>query len=296
MKKFYVFDVSNLFYRGIYGSQLTTSEGRPVQGLHGFIQISQGIIKDHKPDYMLFALEGGNQLRKSIDPNYKANRPPLEEDIKWQKDLLPELISAMGYPSWSSRGFEADDVINAMVKLGQKQNLEVVIVSSDKDFNCLLGENVSMYNLGADKYVTSQSVLEKYGITTNQFQDYLAIVGDTADNIKGVSGVGPKGAAQALQSFGTLENIYNNIGALKPSLAKKFSNSIEDVKLARRLVALHWPSDIPEDLDVTQFAYGEVNADKLKPLLRMLEFRDFEKIFFGAQILILNGIEFGTRK
>lgn len=296
MKKFYIFDVSNLFYRGVYSPQLTTSDGHPVQGLHGFIQISQGIIKDHKPDYMMFALEGGNSLRKSIDPNYKANRPALEESIKWQKDILPSLISAMGYPSWTSIGFEADDVINAMVKLGERQGVEVVIVSSDKDFNCLLGDNVSMYNLGTEKYITKQHVLEKYGITSDQFQDYLAIVGDTADNIKGVSGIGPKGAAQALQSFGTLENIYNNLNLLKPSVANKFIQSTDDVKLAKKLVELHWPIDIPKDLQISQFVYNGVNAETLKPILRMLEFKDFEKILLGSQVIILNGIEFGTRK
>jgi len=294
--RFYIFDTSNLFHRAFWGNdRLATSDGFPTQGLHGFIQIVNGLMRDHKPDLVAFAMEGGESLRKVMDPQYKANRQELPDDLKLQLKMLPELMNAMGYPAFKSSGYEADDIIATLARLGESMDLDVVIVSSDKDFCQLVSDKVLIYNIAKEQMVDANAVVLKYGISPTQFLDYLSIVGDTSDNIKGVQGIGPKGAVDLLSSYGTLDNIYLNVKTIKGSKQGKLLASRDDVYKAKSLINF-MPVNLQLDL-LKDCVYNGPRRDELRSLFRKLEFRELEIALLGAaEVINVDGTDIGVRK
>jgi DNA polymerase-1 len=294
--KLYVFDTQNIFYRAFYAPEgLTTSYGMPVQGLHGLVRTIHGIMRDHKPDLIAFALEGGGQsLRKTIEPTYKANRTEPPDELKVQLQVLPELLEALGYPTVKFPGYEADDTIAALAKCATAQGLETVIVSSDKDFCQLINQSVKMFNITKNAMVDENDVLVRYGVTPSQFLDFLSIVGDTADNIKGVKGIGEVGAAKLLAEFGSLDMIYKNIGMIKGANQKKLIASQAEVQLAKKLVSFFDPG-LHADLSVW-CKYNGPNVEKTRALFRRLEFKELETMILGAQVTSVGGVEIGVRR
>jgi len=295
--KLYIFDTQNIFYRSFYAPEgLTTSYGMPVQGLHGLVRMVHSIMRDHKPDLVAFAMEGGGQnLRKNLDPTYKANRTEPPDDLKIQIQILPELMEAMGYPTVKYEGYEADDTIASLCKKATEQGIHSVIVSSDKDFCQLISPTVTMFNISKGELIDPIAVEMRYGVTPKQFLDYLSIVGDTADNIKGVKGIGDKGAAKLLGEFGTLESIYQNIGLVKGANQAKLKASEKDVFLAKKLVSfLETPMG---EVDLKLWCkYGGPRVEQARALFRRLEFRELETMLLGGQTVQVGGVEIGVRK
>lgn len=295
--KLYIFDTQNIFYRAFYAPEgLTTSYGLPVQGLHGLVRTVFSMMRDHKPDFVAFAMEGGGtNLRKNLDPTYKANRTEPPDELKAQLAILPELMEAMGYPTVRYPGYEADDTIAALTKKAGEQGLETVIVSSDKDFCQLINDKVKMFNVSKNEMVDEQAVYLRYGVTTAQFLDYLSIVGDAADNIKGVKGIGEKGAVKLLTEFRTLENVYKNLPMIKGANKDKLIASHTEVFLAKQLVSF-LPVPMGEvDLKVW-CKYGGPRVEQTRALFRRLEFKELETMVLGAQITVVGGVEIGVRR
>lgn len=298
MKKLLVIDVSNMIYRSFFGSDpLTTSYGLPVQGLHGFVRGMNAVMRDHKPDYVALALEGGGEnFRKAIDPNYKANRSEVNEDLKKQLEILPRLIDALGYKTFKAEGFEADDVIGGLTSaiLYHTQDIEVGIASSDKDFAQLLTDNrVSLVDLMKGVQLRNGDVFGKYGVNPGQFVDYLAIVGDTADNIKGVEGVGPKGAVKLLNEFGTLEGIYKNVDSIKGATKDKLVASKNNAFLAQKLAKIE--TNVPLSFQLTDLEYKGPNVEELRKIFKELEFRELEATMLGTGVNLVGGVAIGVR-
>lgn len=297
MEKLLIVDVSNLFFRSYYGSEpLITSYGMPVQALHGFVRGMNAIIRDHKPEYIALALEGyGPSFRKTIEPLYKANRSQLEDNLKKQLQLLPKLIDALGYKSYKSDGFEADDVIGTIAKKASllSPDMAIFIVSSDKDFAQLVDNQINLLDLMKNKRIKSEDVLNRYGISPSQFVDYLAIVGDSSDNIKGVDGIGPKGASKLLKQYGTLENIYANIREIKGSTHKKLAESSAVSAKAKILAQIK--TDVPLEFVLLDTVYKGPKIEELRKIFRELEFRELEATMLGSQVQLVNGIAIGVR-
>ncbi len=290
-----IFDVSNIFYRGFYANNLTTSYGLPVNGLHGFLRIVHSIYRDHRPELIAFAMEGGGvSKRKQIYPLYKANRDEAPEDLKIQLEILPTLMHVFGYPTFKFDEYEADDTINSLVKRALQYGLEPIIVSSDKDFCQLVQGPVKMYNVGKQLMVTEQDVEKLYNIKASNFIDYLAIVGDTSDNIQGVKGIGPKGAEKLLAEYGSLDGIYANIENIKGANQKKLIESREQVYKAKELVTF---MDVPfvADLQTVCNWAGPRRVECLE-FLRKYEFREIEHMVFGSQIMNVGGVDIGVRR
>jgi DNA polymerase-1 len=299
-QKLFIFDVSNIFYRAFYGNDaLTTSYGMPVGGLHGFVKTVQGIMRDGKPDLIAFALEGeGESLRKNIDPEYKGNRSEPPEELLAQKKMLPELLAALKYPMFSAAGYEADDAIATLTDLAVDQDLAVTIVSSDKDFSQLIDDElkVRMFNVSKNELVTEKGVYERYGVTTHQFRDYLAIVGDASDNIKGVKGIGEKGAAELIKMYGSLDNIYANLQFIKGAKKDKLIASREEVYKAQKLISFMKIQDAHVDLRAV-CSYAGPDVDVARALFKRLEFRELETTLLPApQTVVMGGVELGVRK
>lgn len=295
--KLFIFDVSNIFYRAFWGSdKLSTSHGFPTQGLHGFVRMIQSILRDHRPDLVAFAMEGGGDSpRKQIEPLYKANRSEIPQDLKLQLESLPDLMHVMGYPTFKFAGFEADDTIATLVKKALEQGLEPVIVSSDKDFMQLLTPPVKMLHVAKNEMMGHQEVFAKYGIMPEQFIDYLAIVGDTSDNIKGVKGIGEKGAQKLISQWGSLDNVYLNINSNTESTVKKLVASKDDVYKAKQLIGF---LEVPMVADLrTVCNWAGPRRAEARELFRRWEFRDLEQMVLGAtEVVSVGGVEIGVRR
>ena len=283
MKKLYLVDVSAMFFRAFYAVRmLTNSKGMPTNAIYGFLSMSVKLLKDVKPDYMVYCYDQpGPSFRKEIDENYKANRGETPEELIPQIPYIKQLTELLGIPGIGKEHYEADDVIGSLTQFGLKNKLEVVIVSGDKDFAQLINDKVIMFDTMTDKKYDVEGVMEKWGVRPDQFIDYLAITGDSSDNIPGVKGIGPKGAQKLLGQFDSLDGIYENINLIKtPSQVKKLEESKENAYLSQKLVEIVKDLDLASSLD--DVSLKPIDNDALSEVLDELEFHSFKKNLLGA--------------
>ena len=282
MKKLYLVDVSAMFFRAFYAVRmLTNSKGMPTNAIYGFLSMSVKLLKDVNPDYMVYCYDQpGPSFRKEIDENYKANRGATPEELLPQIPYIKQLTELLGIPGIGLERYEADDVIGSLVQFGLKNKLEVVIVSGDKDFAQLIGDKVSMYDTMKDVVYDVEKVMEKWGVRPDQFIDYLAITGDSSDNIPGVKGIGPKGAQKLLNKFESLDGIYENINLIKtPSQVKKLEESKDSAYLSQKLVEIVKDLDLVKSLE--EISLKPINGEGLEEILDELEFQTFKKNLLG---------------
>lgn len=282
MKKLYLVDVSSMFFRAFYAiRQLSNSKGMPTNAVYGFLSMIVKLQKDKNPDYMAFCFDRPEpSFRKDIYGEYKANRSEMPEELIPQIPYIKKLTEAMGIPQFEQAGYEADDFIGSLTNFGLKNNLEVVIVSGDKDFCQLINDHVFMYDTMKNTLTDRAAVIEKYGLPPEHFIDYLALTGDSSDNIPGVKGVGPKGAQKLIEQFKTIEGIYENLEDVKnPGLKLKLSESHEMAKLSKHLVTI--VQDIKMDITLKDLERKEIHKADLDQLLSELEFHTFKKTLVG---------------
>ncbi|MCB9072080.1 MAG: DNA polymerase I [Bdellovibrionaceae bacterium] len=278
MKKLYLVDVSSMFFRAYYAVRpLSTSQGLPTNAIYGFLSMVVKLLKEIKPDYVAFCFDRPEpSFRKDIYEEYKANRSEMPEDLVPQVPYIKKLTEALGIPMFEQAGFEADDIIGTLAQLHKNHKLDVVIVSGDKDFSQLINKHVTMLDTMKDKLFDEKEVKEKWGVTPQQFIDYLAITGDTSDNIPGVRGVGPKGAEKLLAEYKDLEDIYAHIEDIKnPNIQKKLLESKEMAFTSKILVTIKTDMKLTEDLQDLKLRGAD--EKKLAPLLQELEFESFKK-------------------
>lgn len=283
MKKLYLVDVSSMFFRAFYAVRmLSNSQGMPTNAIYGFLAMSVKLLKDVKPDYLVYCYDQpGPSFRKDLYEEYKANRGETPEELVPQIPYIKKLTELMGIPGIGKENYEADDVIGSLARFGQDNKLEVVIVSGDKDFAQLINEKVTMYDTMKDVRYDPAGVLEKWGVRPDQFIDYLAICGDSSDNIPGVKGIGPKGAQKLLGKFETLDGIYENIEIVHtPSHVKKLTENKSQAYLSKKLVEIVQDLDLVKDLN--DISLKPIDSDKLAEVLDELEFSSFKKNLLGA--------------
>ena len=268
MKKLTIIDTFGLFFRNYYAlPYLKSKKGFPTGLLTGFINFIATIEKEHDSDYLLFALDSKEKtIRKELDPNYKANRSALPEDLLTQLPVAIELIKKMGFKTLEIPRYEADDIIATVAKDAHEKGIEVEIVSSDKDLYQLVDDSgIIVYGPIEKIYIDEQGCFDKFGVKPTQIVDYLAIVGDSADNIPGVKGIGSKGAKKLLSEFSSLKEIYNNIDNISNKRSQKLlQESQKNAFLSYALATLHY--DIIEKID-----YDEYRFPKDNPLLKIEE-------------------------
>ena len=278
MKKLAIIDGKSVFYRGYYAMpNLSTSNGTPTGGVFGFVSLSIELIKKLKPDYVAVAWDkkGTNiQKRKDIYPEYKAGRKPAPPDFYEQIPILHELLNAFGWPLYEIDGYEADDIMATFSREASEKGISTDLITSDLDALQALGPNVQVYALknglsNLEKFDV-KSFEEKYGIKVNQFLDYKSLVGDSSDNIPGVAGIGKKTAAMLLEEYGTLENIYNNLNNIKPTIAKKLEANKNNAFMSKKVATLFF--DVPINLDWAVADINDINLQKVAQILKKLEF------------------------
>jgi DNA polymerase-1 len=251
-----IIDTFGFFFRSFYAlPPLKNKQGFPTGLLTGFINFIASLHKDHSSDYLIFALDAkGPSFRAEIDPNYKANRSPAPEELTVQLPIAIEWIEKMGYKSLSMSGYEADDMIASVVRAAREHGFLVRVVSHDKDLYQLIDDDrVVLVDAISKKVMNERHCEEKYGVHPRQFIDYQSLIGDTADNVPGVKGIGKVTAQKLLSQFGTLDTLYGRIDEVTPVRIKGLLETYrDDAFRSRELVRLK--NDLFENLDFSEFA------------------------------------------
>ena len=252
MKKIYLIDSMAYIFRSFYAiRQMNASDGTPTNALFGFIKSMEKILKDFDPQYIVAVFDAGSKtFRNDIYPEYKTNRKECPEDLKPQFDLVKQYLKMRGIPLVIKEGFEADDLIGTLATKAKENNFQAVICSGDKDMMQLVEKNILMCQTHKENLmVDTEKVKEILGVRATQVIDYLAIVGDSSDNIPGLPGIGAKGASDLLERFGNLDVILASANQLKGKrqieavtlhsdkahLSKKLATIVCDVPLKEKL-------------------------------------------------------------
>jgi DNA polymerase-1 len=270
----YLIDGSSYIFRAFFGirQNLTTSKGMPTNALYGFTTMLQKVIRDEAPDYVMVAFDSKEKtFRHEWYPDYKANRDTPPEELQQQFPFFEPLVQAHNIVSIRQPGFEADDIIGTLAKLGDQKGMQVTIVSGDKDMMQLIGPNVTMLDTMKGKRFGHEEVIEKFGVVPDQVIEVMGLMGDSSDNIPGVKGVGPKTATDLIQKFGSIAGIYENLdGIEKAKLRDKLEQDREKALLSLKLVIINTDMDLACKLD--DMKTQEPDQDKLTELFTEWEF------------------------
>ena len=277
-KKIFLIDGSSYLYRAFHAMPpLTTSTGLPTGAVKGVTNMLRNLRKENPDSHYLSIFDAkGKNFRHDIYADYKANRPPMPEDLREQLSPLKEICNAMGMPVIEIPKVEADDVIATLAVMGSKQGMHIVISSLDKDLMQLVEDPlVKMMNTMNNKIYDVAGVEEKFGVHPNQIVDYLAIVGDTSDNIPGVPKVGPKTAVKWLSEFRTLQGIIDNADSLTGVVGQNFRDSIPE--LDRNIALVTLKKDVDLKVSFEGLLKSEENQEELNKLFTSLEFKTWIK-------------------
>ena len=277
-KKIFLIDGSSYLYRAFHAMPpLTTSTGLPTGAVKGVTNMLRNLRKENPDSYYLSVFDAkGKNFRHDIYKDYKANRPPMPEDLREQLSPLKEICNAMGMPVIEIPGVEADDVIATLAVMGSKQGIPMIISSLDKDLMQLVEDPlVKMMNTMNNQIYDVAGVEKKFGVHPEQIIDYLALVGDTSDNIPGVPKVGPKTAVKWLTAYKTLKGIIDNSDSLTGVVGQNFRDSIPNLDRNVELVTLKKDVDLKVSLE--SLLEAKENQEELNKLFSSLEFKTWIK-------------------
>lgn len=279
-KRLFLIDAYALIYKYYYafmGRPMRNRDGMNTSVVFGFTKFLRDILKREKPDLIGVAFDPpGGSFRGEIFPEYKANRPPTPEDIKLSVPYVKRLLEAMCIPILEVKGYEADDVIGTLAKLGAKAGYEVFMVTPDKDYGQLVDEKCKIYTQkGEDIIIVDRAAIEaKYGFEDPVLvRDMLALWGDASDNIPGVPGIGEKGACKLVKAYGTVENILENVESIGGKTGKNIAEWGDKLRLAKELTTICL--DVPIAFDESALTMCCPNYTLLKGLYVELNFSSF---------------------
>ncbi|RJP59571.1 MAG: DNA polymerase I [Ignavibacteriales bacterium] len=281
-KKFVIIDAMALAYKAYFAfinRPLKTKSGESTSAVYGFINQVFKIIDDTQPDYIAVAFDSKEKtFRHDKYEKYKSSREAMPEDMIPQIGRIREVIEAFKMPLYIKSGFEADDLIGTAVKKAAEAGLEAFAITPDKDYMQLITDDVKIIKPGksTDEIVIfdKQKVKEVYGFEPIQMIDYLALIGDSSDDIPGVAGIGPKTAQPLIEQFGSVENIYENIGIIdKAGLRKKLEEGKENAFISKELATIVTDVDFEFNLEDAKFC--EPDYERLTKLFVELEFKNF---------------------
>jgi len=283
-------DGSSYLYRAFHAlPPLSTSTGQPTGAVRGVANMLRKMIKDYQPDYIGVIFDAkGKTFRDEMFEQYKANRPPMPDDLRAQVEPLHALIRAMGLPLIVEDGVEADDVIGTFARRLAAEGRPVIISTGDKDMAQLVDEHVTLVNTMTDTVMDPAGVVKKFGIPPSLIIDYLALMGDKVDNIPGVPGVGEKTALALIQGLGSLENIYANlekVAELDFRGAKKMPEKLAEHRdmafMSYKLATIKTDCELKETLEDLRPA--EQDREALEQMFRELEFKSWLNEVQGSE-------------
>ncbi|HXV13395.1 MAG TPA: 5'-3' exonuclease H3TH domain-containing protein, partial [Candidatus Krumholzibacteria bacterium] len=284
----FLVDGHALAYRAYFafaGTPLSNSRGEETGAVYGFVNTLLSIIVKHKPEQLVVAFDSLEPtFRHERFEAYKAHRPRMPEGLIRQLPVIFEAVDAMGIPRLQAPGYEADDII-ATLAHRFRERVPVAIVSGDKDLLQLVDERVHVIRPGKGAVLENEldpaGLEEKTGLRAGQFIDYLALVGDTSDNVPGVRGIGEKTATELLQRFGSLDEIYRRLDEIeKPSVRARLEEGRDAALESRELVRLR--DDVPLEVSLLDLARGDHRTPAFAAILHRLEFKRMHDQMFGA--------------
>ena len=284
-KRLFIVDGYAILYRAHFAlirNPLVTSYGLHTSALYGFINQILKLIKSESPEYLVCAFDSKEKtFRHDMYDDYKANRPPMPEELQTQLPHLWEILEIMNIPVLKKPGVEADDIIGTIAVDADKQGLKTFIVSGDKDFMQLINNHISMYSPGTRKsptpiIYTPEKVEEKWGIPPNKIIDLLGLMGDSADNIPGVAGVGEKTAVKLLKKYGSLESALENADNItNKRVHNGLKEGVENAKLSKELATIL--TDVKLGLEIKDLKIKKMDVDLTVRKFTSLEFHAFVK-------------------
>ena len=280
----YLLDGHALAYRTYFAltrgaNSFTTHQGEPTAGVYGFTSVLLRILEQDRPDYLAVAFDIGRTFRDDIFPEYKGTRAKMPDDLRPQIERIRQLVDAFNIPRLELEGYEADDILGSVARWAAAQGLAVKIITGDRDLLQLVTErivvNLPGKSLGDAKDYRPADVLEYLGVHPDQVVDYKALTGDKSDNIPGVPGIGDKTAVNLLQSYHTLEGVYQHLSELSEGVRKKLEAGRESADLSRLLATIVTDLQIPLDLEMARCE--QFDPQRVEDLFRELEFRTLLK-------------------
>jgi DNA polymerase-1 len=274
-KTLYIIDGHAQIYRAYFAPfrTLNAPSGEPTRATHVFCQMLLNMLRDRRPDYLVMVLDADERklLRRQIYPNYKAHRDPPPEDLAPQEDRIISVLAAAGVPMLRREGFEADDIIATLVKRLASQELDIFVVSRDKDLDQLLRDGVSLYDPMKDEVITADGLFELKGWRPEQAVEAQILTGDSVDNVPGVPGIGPKTAAKLLQQYATAAGVVAHADELTPKQRENVLAFAPHMDLTRELVTLR--TDVPIDFDLAAAECARFDWRRVRPIFAELGLR-----------------------
>jgi DNA polymerase-1 len=297
--RLYLIDGSSQMYRAYHAIRgLTGPDGKSTNAVYGFVTMLRKLIADHQPQYIAASFDlAGPTFRSELATDYKANRAPMPGDLAEQIPWVHEACEAMGVPILTSKRYEADDVIGTLAAKAAAADFEVAIVTGDKDFFQLVHDGIKVYNPKEEgTWYDADGVREKFGVTPVQIVDVLALMGDSIDNIKGVPGIGEKGARELIAAYGTLEALLERASEVTN---KRYREGLlahaEDARQSRELARIR--TDVPVEFEPESMRYRGASQQRCFELFSRLGFRSLVMDFaptaqtVGKDYLVVETLE-----
>lgn len=276
----YLIDGSAYIYRAYHAIRnLANSKGLPTNAAFGFARMLIKLIEDRSPEYVAMFFDAkGPTFRHEIYRDYKANRPPMPEDLSIQIPYIKEITHGFNIPVIEMQGFEADDLIGTFRYQAEKAGFFVVMVTGDKDFVQLVTDNAVIWDPMKEKTIDINTIREDFGVEPYQMIDVMGLSGDAADNIPGVPGIGPKTALSLIKTFGSVERLYERVHTITKK--KQHENLVqykEQAFMSKKLVKIN--IDVPFPFNPENFKYKTPDNTRLSKLFKNLEFRQLQQAF-----------------
>ena len=285
MKKeaIYLVDGSSYIYRAYHAIRhLSNSKGLPTNASFGFTRMFLKLLEDRQPSYLAVIFDAkGPTFRHEIYKAYKANRPPMPEDLSVQIPYIKQIVRGFNVPSLEFDHYEADDIIGTIAENAIHQGYKMVIVTGDKDFKQLISHSASLWDPMKDRFVDYERFKEEHSIEPQQWIDVLGLSGDASDNIPGVPGIGEKTAIKLVKEFGTLDRLLENLDQIPQNkMRENLVVHADQARLSRKLVTID--TNVPISYDLKEFRVIPPDSQKLGTIFRELEFRHLQSRFGGT--------------
>jgi DNA polymerase-1 len=282
-KKLVLVDGSSYLYRAFHAMPaLTNSAGQPTGAVYGVSNMLRRLLKDYDPAHVAVVFDAkGKTFRDELYAEYKANRPPMPTELRGQVETIHAIVEAMGLPLLMVEGVEADDVIGTLARQAEAAGMSVLISTGDKDMAQLVNEHITLVNTMTETTMDPTGVVEKFGVPPERIIDYLALIGDTSDNVPGVPKVGPKTAVKWLQEYGSLDGIIENAETIKGKVGDNLRDSLGQLPLSRQLVTIK--CDVPLPQGPQELVRRSPELETLKRLYGEMEFKTWLSELLSTQ-------------
>jgi len=268
-------DGSSYLFRAFHAlPPLTSSSGQPTGAIYGVISMLKKLVSEYQPEHMAVVFDAkGKTFRNDLYKEYKAHRPPMPDDLRAQIKPIHQLVDALGFPRLVIPNVEADDVIGTLAKQAADAGYEVLISTGDKDLAQLVTDKVTLVNTMNNHISTPETVQEKFGVPAERIIDYLALIGDTSDNIPGVPKVGPKTAVKWLNQYGTLDNIIQHADEIKGKVGDNLRDSLQQLPMSYELATIVCDVELAQTPD--ELNLQPADTEQLQQLYSEFEFKNW---------------------